>query len=247
MTVPERGPGCRGPLLPPCLCGSAPPRLPVWLQLPVAGTPSASSPRARQWKASRVLSPPPRPFQNVTEYVGQDACGANSWNVVDVELALGSDQEPGVALQGLKPWTQYAVFVRAITLTTAEEGRNHGAQSEVVYIRTMPAGEGGGPGSPLPVPLGEIPSPTRSLPESLCGKPGAGGGGKWTACSPAPFPLPSPDGAAGRHLHVQLLLPLDRSLEAPHPAQRECHLLPGALAAAGRGRRALCQRLLPQG
>ncbi|XP_072840343.1 insulin receptor-related protein isoform X3 [Pogona vitticeps] len=79
------------------------------------------------------------PFQNVTEYVGQDACGANSWNVVDVELPLSSDQEPGVILQNLKPWTQYAIFVRAITLTTAEEGRNYGAQSEVVYIRTLPA------------------------------------------------------------------------------------------------------------
>uniref|UniRef100_A0A8C3RX14 Tyrosine-protein kinase receptor n=1 Tax=Chelydra serpentina TaxID=8475 RepID=A0A8C3RX14_CHESE len=79
------------------------------------------------------------PFQNVTEYVGQDACGANSWNVVDVELPLNNDQEPGVALLNLKPWTQYAIFVRAITLTTAEEGRNYGAQSEVVYVRTMPA------------------------------------------------------------------------------------------------------------
>ncbi|XP_077174723.1 insulin receptor-related protein isoform X2 [Paroedura picta] len=79
------------------------------------------------------------PFQNVTEHVGQDACGANSWNVVDVDLPLNNDQEPGVMLQNLKPWTQYAIFVRAITLTTAEEGRNYGAQSEVVYIRTMPA------------------------------------------------------------------------------------------------------------
>uniref|UniRef100_A0A8C0QJZ4 Tyrosine-protein kinase receptor n=1 Tax=Chelonoidis abingdonii TaxID=106734 RepID=A0A8C0QJZ4_CHEAB len=79
------------------------------------------------------------PFQNVTEYVGQDACGANSWNVVDVELPLNNDQDPGVALLNLKPWTQYAIFVRAITLTTAEEGRNYGAQSEVVYVRTMPA------------------------------------------------------------------------------------------------------------
>uniref|UniRef100_A0A8C4WS54 Tyrosine-protein kinase receptor n=1 Tax=Gopherus evgoodei TaxID=1825980 RepID=A0A8C4WS54_9SAUR len=78
-------------------------------------------------------------FQNVTEYVGQDACGANSWNVVDVELPLNNDQDPGVALLNLKPWTQYAIFVRAITLTTAEEGRNYGAQSEVVYVRTMPA------------------------------------------------------------------------------------------------------------
>ncbi|KAM6434450.1 insulin receptor-related protein isoform 1-T1 [Liasis olivaceus] len=79
------------------------------------------------------------PFQNVTEYVGQDTCGANSWNVVDVELPLSNDQAPGVTLQNLKPWTQYAVFVRAITLTTAEERRNFGAQSGVVYVRTLPA------------------------------------------------------------------------------------------------------------
>uniref|UniRef100_A0A8C3JDZ2 receptor protein-tyrosine kinase n=1 Tax=Calidris pygmaea TaxID=425635 RepID=A0A8C3JDZ2_9CHAR len=79
------------------------------------------------------------PFQNVSEYVGQDACGAQSWNVLDVELPLNTEQAPGVALLNLRPWTQYAIFVRAITLTTAEEGRNYGAQSEVVYIRTMPA------------------------------------------------------------------------------------------------------------
>ncbi|NXW45145.1 INSRR protein, partial [Nyctiprogne leucopyga] len=79
------------------------------------------------------------PFQNISEYVGQDACGAQSWNVLDVEPPLSSEQAPGVALLNLRPWTQYAIFVRAITLTTAEEGRNYGAQSEVVYIRTMPA------------------------------------------------------------------------------------------------------------
>ncbi|KAM4690059.1 insulin receptor-related protein [Rhinophrynus dorsalis] len=79
------------------------------------------------------------PFQNVTEYLGQDACGANSWNVVDVELPLNTEQEPSVILPNLKPWTQYAIYVRAITLTTDEEGRNLGAQSDVVYIRTKPA------------------------------------------------------------------------------------------------------------
>ncbi|KAF1406688.1 Insulin receptor-related protein, partial [Spheniscus magellanicus] len=94
------------------------------------------------------------PFQNVSEYVGQDACGAQSWNVLDVELPLSSEQAPGVALLNLRPWTQYAIFVRAITLTTAEEGRNYGAQSEVVYIRTMPAGKGlaRGPGMPVVAP-----------------------------------------------------------------------------------------------
>ncbi|XP_053330986.1 insulin receptor-related protein [Spea bombifrons] len=79
------------------------------------------------------------PFQNITEYLGQDACGANSWNVLDVELPLNKDQEPSVSLTNLKPWTQYAIYVRAITLSTAEDGQNYGAQSDVVYVRTKPA------------------------------------------------------------------------------------------------------------
>ncbi|XP_068109593.1 insulin receptor-related protein [Hyperolius riggenbachi] len=79
------------------------------------------------------------PFQNLTEHLGYDACGANSWNVIDVELPLNNDQEPSVTLMNLKPWTQYAIYVRVITLTTAEEERNFGAQSEMVYIRTKPA------------------------------------------------------------------------------------------------------------
>ncbi|XP_072284783.1 insulin receptor-related protein [Pyxicephalus adspersus] len=79
------------------------------------------------------------PFQNITEHLGQDACGANSWNVADVELPFNNEQEPSVTLMNLKPWTQYAIYVRAITLTTAEEGGDFGAQSDVVYIRTKPA------------------------------------------------------------------------------------------------------------
>lgn len=80
------------------------------------------------------------PFQNATEYVGPDACGAQSWNLLDVELPLSRTQEPGVTLAPLKPWTQYAVFVRAITLTTAEDSPHQGAQSPIVYLRTLPAG-----------------------------------------------------------------------------------------------------------
>ncbi|KAM7246794.1 hypothetical protein CapIbe_003092 [Capra ibex] len=79
------------------------------------------------------------PFQNATEYVGPDACGAQSWNLLDVELPLSRTQEPGVTLAPLKPWTQYAVFVRAITLTTAEDSPHQGAQSPIVYLRTLPA------------------------------------------------------------------------------------------------------------
>uniref|UniRef100_A0A452REI5 Tyrosine-protein kinase receptor n=1 Tax=Ursus americanus TaxID=9643 RepID=A0A452REI5_URSAM len=79
------------------------------------------------------------PFQNATEHIGPDACGTQSWNLLDVELPLSRTQEPGVTLAPLKPWTQYAVFVRAITLTTAEDSPHQGAQSPIVYLRTLPA------------------------------------------------------------------------------------------------------------
>ncbi|TWW67202.1 Insulin-like growth factor 1 receptor [Takifugu flavidus] len=78
------------------------------------------------------------PYQNITEYEGQDGCGSNSWNMVDVELRQDRDSDPGVLLSGLKPWTQYAVFVKAITLVV-ENKHVPSAKSKVVYIRTRPS------------------------------------------------------------------------------------------------------------
>uniref|UniRef100_A0A8C3ATM8 Tyrosine-protein kinase receptor n=1 Tax=Cyclopterus lumpus TaxID=8103 RepID=A0A8C3ATM8_CYCLU len=78
------------------------------------------------------------PFQNITEFEGQDGCGSNSWNMVDVELRLDKDSDPGVLLSNLKPWTQYAVFVKAITLMV-EDKHLPSAKSKVVYIRTSPS------------------------------------------------------------------------------------------------------------
>ncbi|XP_043934319.1 insulin-like growth factor 1 receptor [Protopterus annectens] len=75
-------------------------------------------------------------FKNVTEFDGQDACGSNSWNMVDVDLPPNKDQDPGILLQGLKPWTLYAIFVKAITLTMMDDGNIEGAKSEIIYIRT---------------------------------------------------------------------------------------------------------------
>nr|XP_015198923.1 PREDICTED: insulin-like growth factor 1 receptor [Lepisosteus oculatus] len=74
------------------------------------------------------------PYQNITEFDGQDGCGSNSWNMVDVDLP-DKEGDPGVLLSPLKPWTQYAIFVKAITLA-AEDRHILGAKSEVVYIRT---------------------------------------------------------------------------------------------------------------
>uniref|UniRef100_A0A8C2GSV8 Tyrosine-protein kinase receptor n=1 Tax=Cyprinus carpio TaxID=7962 RepID=A0A8C2GSV8_CYPCA len=75
------------------------------------------------------------PFQNITEFDGQDGCGSNSWNMVDVDLPQDKSADPGVLLSPLKPWTQYAIFVKAVTLVV-EDKHILGAKSEVVYIRT---------------------------------------------------------------------------------------------------------------
>ncbi|XP_054858143.1 insulin-like growth factor 1 receptor [Eublepharis macularius] len=79
------------------------------------------------------------PFKNVTEYDGQDACGSNSWNMVDIDLPPGKGENPGVLLQALKPWTQYAIYVKAVTLTMMENYNDDGAKSDIVYIRTKAA------------------------------------------------------------------------------------------------------------
>nr|XP_015809442.2 insulin-like growth factor 1 receptor [Nothobranchius furzeri] len=78
------------------------------------------------------------PFQNITEFEGQDGCGSNSWNMVDVELRPDKESDPGVLLSGLKPWTQYAIFVKAITLLV-EDKHMLGAKTKVAYIRTSPS------------------------------------------------------------------------------------------------------------
>ncbi|XP_078473381.1 insulin-like growth factor 1 receptor [Lampetra planeri] len=86
------------------------------------------------------------PYQNVTEFDGQDACGSNSWTSVDVDPpplkgnggggSWGSSS-PGILLRGLQPWTQYAIFVKAFVLTSSDEGRgNNGAKSKIIYLRT---------------------------------------------------------------------------------------------------------------
>ncbi|NXT30997.1 INSR protein, partial [Pelecanoides urinatrix] len=80
------------------------------------------------------------PYQNVTEFDGQDACGSNSWTVVDVDPPLRSNEpkaqtQPGWLLRGLKPWTQYAVFVKTL-VTFSDERRTYGAKSEIIYVQT---------------------------------------------------------------------------------------------------------------
>ncbi|KAL4608045.1 insulin receptor-like [Arapaima gigas] len=80
------------------------------------------------------------PYQNVTEFDGQDACGSNSWVIADVDpppRATDSkeQQEPGHLIHPLKPWTQYAIFVKTL-LSASDDHQVHGAKSEIIYVRT---------------------------------------------------------------------------------------------------------------
>uniref|UniRef100_G1QHU4 Insulin receptor n=1 Tax=Nomascus leucogenys TaxID=61853 RepID=G1QHU4_NOMLE len=80
------------------------------------------------------------PYQNVTEFDGQDACGSNSWTVVDIDPPLRStdpksQNHPGWLMRGLKPWTQYAIFVKTL-VTFSDERRTYGAKSDIIYVQT---------------------------------------------------------------------------------------------------------------
>ncbi|XP_029008650.1 insulin-like growth factor 1a receptor [Betta splendens] len=77
-------------------------------------------------------------FQNITEFDGQDGCGSDSWHMVDVDLPHNKSSDPKVSLPHLKPWTQYAIFVKAITLQV-EDKHVSGAKSDIIYIRTRPS------------------------------------------------------------------------------------------------------------
>ncbi|XP_030640269.1 insulin receptor b [Chanos chanos] len=80
------------------------------------------------------------PYQNVTEFDGQDACGSNSWVIADVEppqrASEGREQvEPGYLIMPLKPWTQYAIMVKT-QLSASEDHKVRGAKSKIIYVRT---------------------------------------------------------------------------------------------------------------
>nr|XP_023699488.1 insulin receptor-like [Paramormyrops kingsleyae] len=80
------------------------------------------------------------PYRNVTEFDGQDACGSNSWVIADVDPPPRSadskeQQEPGFLIHPLKPWTQYAIFVKTL-LSASDDRQVHGAKSEIIYVRT---------------------------------------------------------------------------------------------------------------
>ncbi|NP_001291521.1 insulin-like peptide receptor [Solenopsis invicta] len=93
------------------------------------------------------------PNQNITMYDGRDACGGDGWRVEDVSAdsttlfanqtqnSTHTDlQEHLHILTQLKPYTQYAYYVKTYTIATERSG----AQSKITYFTTKPDA----PGSP---------------------------------------------------------------------------------------------------
>ncbi|KAM9460613.1 insulin receptor b [Clarias gariepinus] len=81
------------------------------------------------------------PYQNVTEYDGQDACGSSSWMIIDVEApdrTPDTKRDPGALLVQLKPWTQYAIMVKT-QLSVSDDQQVQGAKSKIIYVRTSPS------------------------------------------------------------------------------------------------------------
>lgn len=81
------------------------------------------------------------PYQNVTMYDGRDACGGDGWRVEDVSAESPTSQSHNDTQQPLahiltllKPYTQYAYYVKTYTIATEESG----AQSKVMYFTTLP-------------------------------------------------------------------------------------------------------------
>jgi insulin receptor len=72
------------------------------------------------------------PYRNLTLYDGRDACGGDGWHVQDMAVNVTI-----TILTHLKPYTQYAFYVKTYTIATERSG----AQSPIQYFRTLPACE----------------------------------------------------------------------------------------------------------
>ncbi|KAJ6634889.1 Insulin-like receptor [Pseudolycoriella hygida] len=85
-----------------------------------------------------VLHFKPAPFKNVTLFDGRDACGGDGWRVEDMTSFDRKAKVIQIILTNLKPYTQYAYYVKTYTITTEP----YGGQSDIQYFTTMPAQPG---------------------------------------------------------------------------------------------------------
>ena len=76
------------------------------------------------------------PTKNITLFDGRDACGNDGWIVDDVPVSQDSVEENHLITQ-LKPYTQYAYYIKTYMISTGGSG----AQSPLQYFRTKPSSE----------------------------------------------------------------------------------------------------------
>lgn len=74
------------------------------------------------------------PTQNVTLYDGRDACGGDGWKVEDVTNVSLNSSVIDVFLTHLKPYTQYAYYIKTYTIASEQRG----GQTHIQYFRTNP-------------------------------------------------------------------------------------------------------------
>ncbi|GJQ69970.1 InR [Trypoxylus dichotomus] len=74
------------------------------------------------------------PWQNISLYDNRDACGDDGWSIVDVpipETYMNITHMIRI-LAGLKPYTQYAFYIKTYTIATEKRG----GESHIQYFRT---------------------------------------------------------------------------------------------------------------
>ncbi|XP_042898264.1 insulin-like peptide receptor isoform X1 [Parasteatoda tepidariorum] len=72
-------------------------------------------------------------FRNISIFEGRDACGTDAWTVRDVEYVENTNNFIIHNITGLKPFTQYALYIRTYTTASGRQG----AQSSIVYFKTL--------------------------------------------------------------------------------------------------------------
>ncbi|CAG2100850.1 unnamed protein product, partial [Medioppia subpectinata] len=73
------------------------------------------------------------PYKNISIYDGRDACSTNFWKVDDYEANDAEDDYITHIIPQLKPFTQYALYIKTYTIASEKKG----AQSPVIYFKTQ--------------------------------------------------------------------------------------------------------------
>lgn len=74
------------------------------------------------------------PYQNVTFYDGRDACGGDGWKVEDITKFDRNGTIVNVFMSRLKPYTQYAYYIKTYTIASEP----YGGQTDIQYFTTLP-------------------------------------------------------------------------------------------------------------